>query len=72
MDEETIAWIDLLAIAVGALVAETPANRRGRLLARIDEAIGSPAMTPIGDGDFVRKSREIRALYERLLPNWLA
>lgn len=62
----------LLAIAVGAIIAQTPARRREQLLARIDAAVGDPRVVPIHDGDHLKMSIKLRGLYERLLPSWLA
>jgi hypothetical protein len=62
----------LLIIAVGALIAETPARRRQGVLRRISRSVGDPRIVPIHDGDDLKMSIELRALYERLLPSWTA
>lgn len=72
MDEEIEIRLALLTLAVGALIALTPARRRGQLLARIDAEVGNPAIVPISDGDRTRFLLKLRELYERLLPSWLA
>lgn len=62
----------LLVIAVGAILLETGAARRQRMLARIEREVGDPRLVPIHDGDHLRMSIELRRLFERLLPSWIA
>ena len=72
MDEETETVVMLLVIAVGAAILNQPARRRETILADINRVVGDPRVVPIHDGDHFRTARELRRLYDRLLPTWLA